>query len=238
VLDDYGDGDLGTLLKGLNTFLSKVEDRKLDLSGAVINLSLGIVEIPDGCKLSKEYSELWHVLGVADSSGIVIVAAAGNRSNRSLKPPVVTAPDIPAQWNDRVIAVAASNGKAQVACFSNEGVIYAPGGDGDSNCSPVKCQSGASDQCKSGVVSLVTLSKTGYGYWSGTSFATPLVSGLAALCMQKLYTDQHPLSAPTGVASTIRDKIQQSGTSRSTTNSTPMPPAIIDAKELLFNKCK
>jgi Subtilase family len=87
--------------------------------------------------------------------------------------------------------------------------VMAPGGDGVDP----SCQSdldNCSGNCKSGVIGLVSANwcGAGYAYWAGTSFAAPLVSGLAARCL-----GVHPASSLTwqqsgpvvGVWTAIRD---------------------------------
>lgn len=131
-------------------------------------------------------------LAVAYGYGAVIVAAAGNDS---YQPPA--GDPKPAQKPASypipfVIGVASSNKGGSRSCFSNIGDIAAPSGEGDVgtfqgetlDCTPQldKC----TGDCEFAVVSLSlsSNSKPGYSYWTGTSFAAPLVSGQAALLLE------------------------------------------------------
>jgi subtilisin family serine protease len=97
--------------------------------------------------------------------------------------------EIPANGSS-VIGVAASNNERKRGCFSNEGDIAAPGGDGINSCE-VPGRNPDSDEyvCQEEpgfcLISLVQKPYPGYAYWVGTSFSTPLVSGLAALMLEK-----------------------------------------------------
>lgn len=128
----------------------------------------------------------------AHKNGIVVVAAAGNGSGRDGRP--VRPPDLPAAY-PTVLGVAGSNVNRLRACFSNWGDLFAPGGDGGPQetpegtytCGNALGQCDEKGNCANRVVSLVLtdtfpLTDTfGYAYWKGTSFSTPLVSGLATL---------------------------------------------------------
>ena len=202
-------GDLFTLVQALHWFIDRWWDT---LDNTIINLSLGVhsadeTDLAPGTKgeilalirsMGTSYVSpstlasadeipimaLETILGIAQGRGAVIAAAAGNSSYDVVSP---NPAQIPASYPD-VIGVAASNMARQQSCYSNDGDVAAPGGDGGAigalPCAPNNqaCASLVGD-CPYGLISLVDEpdSPSGYAYWVGTSFATPLVSGLAAL---------------------------------------------------------
>jgi len=187
VLEDDGCGALSSIAEGIELFM---QDALIDLAGGeiqgiVLNLSLGVHQPPrpDRFGLPEEVLFLEDALQRARSQGAVIVAAAGNDSYADLAQP--SSMELPAGY-DFVIGVAASNVNRGRGCFSNANLagdpidVAAPGGDGDQPCEIPVCQQGNADQC---LVSLSRNSSTGYAYWVGTSFATPLVTGLEALLL-------------------------------------------------------
>ncbi len=125
----------------------------------VINLSLGG---PYPCDQGLRFS-----IDVARSKGAVIVVAAGN-----------SAGDVQLQWPancEGVIAVAALNRSAAKAGYSNFGAlvkIAAPGGEGfaGGNAITTLSNSGSTVPVSDSIASV-----------NGTSFAAPMVSGVAAL---------------------------------------------------------
>jgi len=178
VLDDAAQGALSILLAALAQFISGVDADADVLSGAVINLSLGLIGSADENMAGPVSLRL--LLDVAHALNIVIVAAAGNDSA-----PIAGSrgPQIPASW-DNVIGVAASNYERKLACFANRGDIMAPGGGGYSSyCVPGldKCRG---KDCRYALISLSTSSWTGFSYGVGSSFAAPLISGLVALMLR------------------------------------------------------
>jgi hypothetical protein len=142
---------------------------------------------------------LRFLIRFATDRGAVVVAAAGNEH--------LDVAQRPALWPE-VIGVGASNISARRSCYSNVGDVYAPGGDGDGSCTSQlqECADAPYAECSFGVISLVSsqdpksapgegVTAHQYAYWAGTSFSTPMVSGLVAL---------HGISSQ-GVPSLIRD---------------------------------
>jgi subtilisin family serine protease len=112
------------------------------------------------------YEFFSHALSDAISAhheaGILFVAAAGNDNNNN-----DVYPAYPASFtHPNIIAVAATDHNDQLAVFSNYGVESV-------------------DVAAGGVYILSTIRSNGYDLLSGTSMATPYVSGLAALIWAK-----------------------------------------------------
>ncbi len=188
VLNSHNRGDLFTLLREVFLFLKAHAGGQ----GMVLNLSLGIrVPPPEaGFDLPAEVKALHYLTVAARCLGSVVVAAAGNESS----PQAALPGNLPAQWA-HVLGVAGSTQDDRRACFSNRGDIAAPGGDGSrqavrlaANAHAEQCRpalSGCdSPACGFALIGPVLDGSTHYVFWSGTSFAAPLVSGLAALTFQ------------------------------------------------------
>ena len=225
VLNEYGCGDLFTLKIALDSFIGEVEAGRgpeadeMPLEGVVINLSLGIAALnPEGNSSLSECSDgtspneivsLCSVLREAYDKGAVIVAAAGNDHG---------ATHIPAVYSF-VIGVQANNSDRKKAVFSNDGNVSAPGGESDLKCACYKESAQAPDSaaadsqtpqcqgdCAQAIIGPVLFPPKGhaywpthYGYWTGTSFSTPLVSGQAALLFEAGFTQNETYQRIKGI---------------------------------------
>lgn len=212
VLNERAQGDLHGLIRAMAWFTGEVlfgECGEGSLENTIYNLSLvarsedgdypqdikdsivGIAEtlgytfdiLPSGLPLPC----LELICRTITAGGGTIVAAAGNDSADDPLNPRGAA--YPAAF-DNVIGVAASNQEGARSCYSNEGDVYAPGGDGGDDgtdaCAPLVSACGSDfANCEYGVISLTLRNPgMGFGLWVGSSFATPIASGLAAQLRQ------------------------------------------------------
>ena len=195
VLNDDGCGEMWLLEKSIHDYTSRMSFWTGKLNKTVFNLSLAVDPDP----LTTAVFTLETTINKAVGLGAVVIAAAGNDSSNSPNPEPMRYPAAYAN----VIGVAASTQTGDRSCYSNTGDVAAPGGNGGQDpdnptdptkkCipradtwtrNPGKCTDIAN--CEFGVVSLVeTRYGSRYALWSGTSFAAPYVSGLAALAYEK-----------------------------------------------------
>jgi thermitase len=114
------------------------------------------------------YSQaLKDALSNADNNGHLFVAAAGNGGADKVGDNNDSYPSYPASYdNPNVVSVAATDSKDALASFSNYGATSV-------------------DLAAPGVYTYSTLPGNTYGYKSGTSMATPHVTGVAALIKSK-----------------------------------------------------
>lgn len=153
----------------------------VDHGAKVINMSFGSSETANLSCMSN----LQDAINYAYGKGVVMVAAAGNAASNALV--------VPADCT-HVLAVASTDSNNAISSFSNYGndiSVAAPGG-----------------WDAAGNEILSTWPGGGYRYLAGTSMATPLVSGLAALIDAR-----YPTYTPGQVASAILDHAYQPGSS-------------------------
>lgn len=167
VLSGDGRGDLATIAAGILY--------AIDMGADIVNLSLGG---PAAGAASRDIQALLNSVDIAEQNDSLIIAAAGNGGNDGIGDCNDAEPIYPANiQSGAVIAVAAVNSFNDITSYSNFGVesvhVAAPGGD----------------QYMGGLLSTGIPSCNGpcsqnsevYKTSTGTSMATPVVSGLAAL---------------------------------------------------------
>lgn len=186
ILENDNRGDLFTLLREIFNFLKSATAASAPWRGVVLNLSLGIRVPPGeaGFNFPPEVRSLIYLMRAARCLEVVVVAAAGNESHDGQ----LRFPNLPARL-EQVIGVEASTRDRGRACYANRGDIAAPGGDGgpgaNNRCVP-RAQSCSGPDCEFGVVgpALEDAPRPGFIFWVGSSFAAPMVSGLAALVLE------------------------------------------------------
>lgn len=154
VLDRNGNGTANEMIKGLQW----IKDNYHEWNIRIINISVGFVVGADIEKqniILEQIEELWDL-------GIVVVAAAGNNGPM---PNSVTVPGIAR----KIITVGASDDKAKK--YSGVG--------------PTECCIVKPEILAPGTKIISTaINKNGYISKSGTSMATPIVSGAIALALE------------------------------------------------------
>lgn len=155
VLNSNGMGTATDIAEGINWAVKK--------GAKVINLSLGSFETSETVK---------NEIDNAVAAGVTVVAAAGNDGIGSVA--------FPANYDEKVIAVSSLDQTCTIASYSNYGPeidFCAPGGS-------VPLTQIESEWAVKTILSTTYDKKTGintYAYMSGTSQATPHISGLVAL---------------------------------------------------------
>lgn len=204
VLDDNMRGTMFQVADAMVAVMRRPMDSETaERPNTIFNLSLGgpLDDLLSEMKLAKEALEFLESLGliapgssrpprfametvvdIAAALKILTVASSGNQTLLTDSRPRPA--QIPAA-NSQVVAVGASTDVGGPACYSNSGIVSAPGGHGG-RCLADSATATPFD-AGYGLLSLVLTSEEPpeqYYYWSGTSFAAPLVSGLAALIFE------------------------------------------------------
>lgn len=160
VLSNSGKGTTSSIIDAIDWAITK--------KFRIISMSLA-----SPVKMNEAPSVLFETVGTrALENNLLIIAAAGNDSNRPSLPAPVSAP----ANSLTIMAVAAIDSQMKVARFSNAGINAATGGN--------------INVCAPGVDILSSYprkngSTVDYKLMNGTSMATPHVSGLAALYMEQ-----------------------------------------------------
>ena len=154
----YQEGEDGELLPSSQADLALAINRAVGDGAHLINISSGQIT-PTG----QAERILADAVRRCAERGTLIVAAAGNDGCRCLQVPAAL---------DTVLAVGACDLDGQPLAFSNYGGSYAINGI----LAPGQGIAGASPRAKAGVA-----------LRSGTSFATPVVTGVAALFLSRLH---------------------------------------------------
>lgn len=157
VLDCNGDGEVVDVAKALQW----VRAHHRSGTAAVLNLSLGVDLGDDGSTIDHEITSLMN-------EGVVVVVAAGNGDANGIAFDAcqIAPADVP-----RALTVGAGTLTDTVATYSNYGScvdLFAPGGDRQRN-----------------ITSAWATNATSYNVDAGTSMASPLAAGMAALLAQQ-----------------------------------------------------
>lgn len=157
VLDRMGNGRKEDMLKAIRWILENKRRYKI----RIVNISVGTT-----CRTKKEHKTLIDGVERLWDEGLVVVAAAGNQGPR---PGSITAPGS----SKKIITVGSSDLLIGKRAISGRGPTF------ECICKPDLVAPG------SRILSCAPGTDPAYGMKSGTSMSTPLVSGAAALMLQK-----------------------------------------------------
>lgn len=187
VLNCDGDGTVDNVVAALKWIRSHHVSGRI----AIVNLSLGVDRNDDGAAIDTQVSEML-------AEGIVVTIAAGNGNQDGMP---YDACDISPGHVSGALTVAASTFTNTAASYSNGGPcidLFAPGGDSSTR-----------------IVSAWRTSDNSYSNDVGTSMASPLVAGYAALLAEQ---------QPTLCAEQLSDAIVQRSTPNALTGVNPLTP--------------
>lgn len=166
------EGNNGTGVTGVNWQAGIMPLKFLGPKGGYVSDAVEAINyaVANGAPISNNswggggYSQaLKDAIDRADSSGHLFVAAAGNGGSDGVGDDNDATPSYPASYDSQnIVSVAATDARDDLASFSNFGAESV-------------------DLAAPGVRILSTLPGEAYGYYSGTSMATPHVAGAAAL---------------------------------------------------------
>lgn len=168
VLNAFGFGSPSAVINGLEQAVRR--------DALVASLSLGWSEILHGWVCTDANCILCQAVDNAVRLGMTVVVAAGNEANIGAKPPFAIRHPGAAR---RAITVGAVDKAKVLAPFSS----FGPGSGRLSSGSPIRLTK--PDVCAPGVQITSSILGGGFGPLSGTSMATPHVSGVVALILQK-----------------------------------------------------
>lgn len=172
-------GDNGTGITGVSWRTRIMPLKFLGVYGGYTSDAIEAINyaVDKGVKISNnswggggKSQALRDAIARADSSGHLFVAAAGNGGADGVGDDNDATPHYPSSYsNPNIVAVAATDDRDTLASFSNFGVTSV-------------------DLAAPGVRILSTLPGDAYGSYSGTSMATPHVTGVAALVKSRNLT--------------------------------------------------
>ena len=187
-------GNNGIGITGVNWHVQIMALKALDAQGnGTLSSILGALSyaVAHGAKVANNsyggglYSQAFaDAIQSTGDAGLIFVAAAGNGNAMGVGQNNDTSPFYPASYNlPNVVAVAASDQSDNLASFSNYGAASV-------------------DLAAPGVNILSTLPNNTYGVYSGTSMATPHVTGVLALVR-----DLHPTWTSAAVINQVLDAV-------------------------------
>jgi serine protease len=166
VLDDVGEGDVGTIARGVRWAARHGAD--------IINLSLEFT----ADVTAADIPQLLDAIDAATRQGILVVGAAGNEAGRTVAYPA---------RSSRVLAVGSTTERGCLSDFSNQGAgldIVAPGGGPDAYLPDPACRPDLDPGGNIRQMTLIGRDRRRFGIpetYQGTSMAVPHVSAAAAL---------------------------------------------------------